>query len=193
MIPAIRSAETDLSDDADARNAMKASQMITLAHRLGLMAGMTLVLGVTCLAPAASFAQSSGLIANMAGAFKGSGSVRLETGKSERIRCQGKVTRKTATSLSHALRCAGIGGTFSIGSTMRFSGNSVTGHWRDVSNGLAGRLSGKAGKTTLRLTLTSGGANGSMRIDVAKCSQTILISSAQGNVRRVSIKLKKIC
>jgi hypothetical protein len=148
--------------------------------------------GLILLAGAATppaLAQSSAF-AGLAGAWSGSGHIRLDQGQSEAIRCSATyIPRGGGTALGLSLRCASASGRVELRASLSASGGHVSGSWEERTYNLSGRVSGSASGGTLRLSIT-GGISGSMTVTTSGGSQSISVRTDSA-IRGVSVSLRR--
>jgi hypothetical protein len=136
----------------------------------------------------ASQASANQMTEAMHGDWSGSGTLRLTSGESERIRCHGSGWA-SGNSVSQDFRCASTGNTLYFSTTMHFSGNNVSGEWRGPDRG--GTLSGQATASQLRLRLTSASGSGDLTATVGQCSQSLRVTGWSDELRSLSVDLQK--
>lgn len=155
----------------------------------------------TVLGCAIALASASPLLAQRAdapfaglnGAWSGSGQVRLEGGKTERISCRAYYTpRDSGAGVGIALRCASTSFSINLRSTVASNNGRVTGDWEETNFGASGNLTGRASPGNLAVAINGGGLNGSMSVSFGGSRQQVSINTS-GSValRGVSISLSK--
>ncbi len=137
------------------------------------------------LAPAASFAEETPF-AQLAGSWKGSGRVRLEDGRSERLSCRGHYSRKGGSELTIAIQCQSEANTIDMHGHIASEGGRLSGNWEERTYGAEGELSGvvSASKISLRIT---GQVSGSMVVSLSGATHQVAISTAGPGFKGVSI------
>ncbi|MGE0022915.1 MAG: hypothetical protein AB7S70_04700, partial [Hyphomicrobium sp.] len=65
------------------------------------------------------------------GAWGGTGSVRLENGKTERLKCKGYYNAKQGNSLGMAINCGNASFKINMRAALRSSGGSISGTWEE--------------------------------------------------------------
>ena len=94
----------------------------------------------------ASHAQS-GPFAGMAGVWSGGGTVTLDDGSTERIRCRATyAVGNGGNGLNQSLTCASDSYRFNLASNVVASGGSLSGTWSESSRGITGTLEGRGGQ-----------------------------------------------
>ena len=117
-----------------------------------------------------SNAQSGGAFAGMAGVWSGGGSVTLDDGSTERIRCRATyAVGEGGNGLQQTLTCASDSYKFNLTSNVEARGSAVSGTWSETSRNINGNIEGRLGRRrgfrssparpgfTANLTLTTRG------------------------------------
>jgi hypothetical protein len=127
----------------------------------------------------------------LGGTWSGSGKVRLENGRSERIRCNANyVPRSGGSRLGFSLRCASPSNRIELRARLTSSGSRVFGSWEERSFNVAGSVSGRASAGSLRLRF-SGSLEGSMVVTTSGGSQSISVRTEASALRGVSVSLRR--
>src|SRR4051794_4198183 len=110
------------------------------AYRL-IFAAVTL--SVAAISGSASFAQS-GPFAGMAGIWSGGGTVTLDDGSTERIRCRATyAVGSGGNGLNQSLTCASDSYRFNLSSNVVAQGSALSGTWSEATRGVSGTLEGR--------------------------------------------------
>src|SRR6185369_774794 len=118
--------------------ASRTSEFFAKARRLTFAA---VAFFLTAFAASTSYAQSSAF-AGMAGTWSGPGTVTLDDGSSERIRC--RATYKVAgASMDMSLTCASDAYRFNLLAAVVAQGGEVTGNWSETSRNVGGSIQGR--------------------------------------------------
>jgi hypothetical protein len=142
------------------------------ARRLAYLSATFLAL---VLAPQA--AAGGSLFASLDGAWSGSGKVKLDSGKSERIKCKGYYNAKSGgAELGVAIDCANAAVRINMRAKLVDAGGKVSGTWEEREFNQSGEVSGKASADKLTLSF-AGGITGSMSIATSEGGQTVTIST----------------
>lgn len=150
-----------------------------------LLATLTLA-GLFMVAPSHTVAASP--FDTLLGTWRGSGTVRLNTG-TERLSCNAYYTGG-GQRLGLAIRCSSPSGKVEIRSKLSLSGNRLSGNWEERTYNASGVASGtaKPGRLSIRV---SGGIRGSMTVKYSKSSQSVSISTSGSPLQGVSIRLTR--
>lgn len=125
-----------------------------------------------------AWGQNSGLFVALDGAWTGSGQVRLDSGKSEKIKCKGYYNAKAGgAQLSIAIDCANAAVRINMRANLVNAAGKVSGTWEEREFNQSGEVNGNA--TADKLTLTfAGGLTGTLSIASSGASQTVSISTS---------------
>lgn len=146
--------------------------------------------GVILLSAAGAQAQS-GPFAGMAGAWSGSGSISLEGGATERIRCRATyAVSGDGAGLNQSLTCASDSYKFDIKSDIASRGGALTGQWSESGRGVGGTLSGRAGNGQFNVTVSAPGFNANIVLVTSGSKQNVTITS-DGQFKGAKIALTR--
>jgi hypothetical protein len=125
------------------------------------------------------------------GAWSGSGNVKLENGKTERLKCKGYYNAKAGgTGLGLAINCGNPSFKINMRATLTYAGGQVSGTWEEREFNQTGSVTGKASAD--KLTLSIGGAiSGSMSISMTGNGQTVSISTGGPGFTGVNLQFAK--
>lgn len=157
--------------------------------RFAILSAAALVLAAGAPAPAVS---SPGAFSALHGAWTGSGSVRLENGSTERIRCRGYYTaRSGGAALGMAINCSNAS-SFKIHmrANLSSSGGRITGSWEEREFNQTGSVSGRQTGNGFNLTF-SGAISGSMAVTLSGSRQTVTISTGGPGFTGVNMQFSK--
>src|SRR6202022_376910 len=105
----------------------------------------------------ASYAQS-GPFAGMAGSWSGGGTVTLDDGSSERIRCRATyAVGAGGTGLNQSLTCARASSRFILSSNVVAQGGALSGTWSESSRGVSGNLEGRGSNGNFQVVASAPG------------------------------------
>jgi hypothetical protein len=123
------------------------------------------------------------------GSWGGSGEIRLDKGRRERIKCSAYYTGGGAE-LGLAIRCASDNYKIEIRSKLSYSGGRLSGNWEERTFNASGSASGTASPNKLSLSIT-GGVSGTMLVSFTKSSQSVTISTQGVALQGVRITLAR--
>lgn len=131
-----------------------------------------------------------GTFAALDGAWAGTGNVRLDNGKSERLRCKGYYNAKSGNSLGMAINCGNASFKINMRANLRSSGGTITGTWEEREFNQTGNVSGKQTGNGFNLKFT-GALSGSMNVSMSGARQTVSISTGGPGFTGVKLQFAK--
>src|SRR3954467_11856894 len=138
----------------------------------------------------ASYAQS-GPFAGMAGVWSGGGTVTLDDGSTERIRCRATyAVGAGGNGLNLSLTCASDSYRFNLSSNVMARGGSLSGTWGEGSRNISGNLEGRGGNGAFQVVASAPGFNANISLHTTGNKQSVVIRS-DGQVRGASISLTR--
>lgn len=155
-----------------------------VVRALRARAGAALVLSIGLGAAVARAAPAP--LASLIGTWSGNGSIRLENGQTEAVRCKAFYTDK-GPSLGVALRCASAGAKIDLRATLGTAGSKVTGTWEERQFNAAGSLDGLISGNKLSLDIDGGGLKATIVVSTTGSNQNLTITTATGTFRAVTI------
>lgn len=125
------------------------------------------------------------------GTWSGSGSVKLESGKTERLKCKGYYNAKSGGSgLTMAIDCGNPSFRINMRATLAYADGQVSGTWEEREFNQSGNVSGKASASRMSLAF-SGGVSGSMSISTGGGSQSVSISTGGPGFTGVNLQFSR--
>src|SRR3954451_18016346 len=138
----------------------------------------------------ASHAQS-GPFAGMAGVWSGGGTVTLEDGSTERIRCRATYAlSRDGNGLNQSLTCASDSYRFNLASNVVASGGSLSGTWSESSRGINGSLDGRGSNGNFQVIASAPGFNANITLTTRGNRQSVVIRD-ESQFRGASISLSR--
>jgi hypothetical protein len=140
--------------------------------------------------PSTSHAQS-GPFAGMAGVWSGGGTVTLDDGSSERIRCRATyAVGNGGNGLNQSLTCASDSYRFNLASNVQASGGSLSGTWSESSRGINGSLEGRGANGNFQVVASAPGFTANITLTTRGNRQSVVIR-AESQFRGASISLSR--
>ena len=136
-----------------------------------------------------SHAQGGGPFATLAGAWHGGGSVTLDDGSSERIRCRATYA-PSGFSMEMTLTCASDAYKFNLSGHIVAEGTAITGSWSESSRNIAGTLQGRGANGSFEVVASAAGFNSNISLRTAGNKQSIVMR-ADSQFRGASIALSR--
>jgi hypothetical protein len=125
----------------------------------------------------ASHAQS-GPFTGMAGNWSGGGTVTLDDGSSERIRCRATyAVGAGGNGLNQSLTCASDSYRFNLASNVIAQGGALSGTWSESSRNINGNLEGRASGGHFQVIATAPGFTADLSLTTRGNKQSVLIKS----------------
>lgn len=166
--------------------ASKAATRFGIVRRPFLAAAVLFV--VASISGSPSQAQS-GPFAAMAGNWSGGGTVSLDDGSTERIRCRARYAPVGRT-MSMSLTCASEAYKFILSAEVTAEGNAITGNWSEASRNISGTLQGRGGGGNFQVMVNAAGFNANLSLATRGNRQSISIR-ADSQFRGANIALSR--
>jgi hypothetical protein len=138
----------------------------------------------------ASHAQS-GPFAGMAGNWSGAGTVTLDDGSTERIRCRASyAVGAGGNGLQQSLTCASDSYKFNIVTNVTAQGSAVSGTWSETSRNINGAIEGRSSGGNFQVTATAPGFTAGISLTTRGNKQSVTIK-AESQFKGVSISMSR--
>jgi hypothetical protein len=157
-----------------------------LTVRRRLMAAAVLFAASLLTSP--SHAQS-GPFAGLAGAWSGGGTVTLDDGSKERIRCRATYAPAGAT-MAMTLTCASDAYKFALSANVEDRGGAIAGNWTEASRNISGSLEGRGGGGSFEVVASTAGFNSNISLRTSGNKQSINMR-ADSQFRGAAISLSR--
>ena len=136
-------------------------------------------------------AQAGGPFAGMAGVWSGGGTVTLDDGSTERIRCRATYAVGAGGSgLQQTLTCASDSYKFNLTSNVTAQGPAISGSWSETSRNINGNIEGRAGGGVIQVVASAPGFNANISLTTRGNKQSVVIR-AESQFRGASISLTR--
>jgi hypothetical protein len=160
---------------AGKRRGSEASRMadsVMITRRL--IFGLATVFAVS-VSGSASYAQSAPF-AGLAGFWSGAGTVTLDDGSSEKIRCRATyAVSGNGSGLNQTLVCASDSYKFDLRTNVVAEQGSISGSWSESSRGINGSLSGRASNGNFQVIATAAGFTANLTLTTHGNRQSVVI------------------
>jgi hypothetical protein len=159
----------------------------TISRRLFVAAsvGAAMVLSIST-----SFAES-GPFAGMSGVWTGRGTIQLDGGSTENIRCRATyAVSGDGQGLNQVLLCASDSYKFELKSDVVAKGGVLSGTWKETSRNVGGSLTGRAGNGQFNVDVSAPTFTARLRLTTRGDRQNVAISS-DGQFKGVKISLSR--
>jgi hypothetical protein len=135
---------------------------------------------VAAVSGSASYAQS-GPFAGMAGNWSGGGTVSLDDGSTERIRCRAAyAVGAGGNGLNLTLTCASDSYKFDLKGNVISDRGALSGTWSESSRGVNGMLEGRGGNGNFQVVATAAGFNANLTLTTRGNRQSVVIRAENG-------------
>ena len=131
----------------------------------------------------------SGPFAPLAGSWSGAGTVTLDDGSTERIRCRAKYAPIGPT-MEMSLTCASDAYKFNLGANVRAEGGAIAGSWSEASRNISGSLQGRGAGGTYELVASTAGFNANISLKTSGNKQSVTMR-ADSQFRGANISLSR--
>ena len=130
-----------------------------------------------------------GAFTGLAGTWSGSGTVALEDGSTERIRCRANYA-VAGPRMGLVLTCASDAYKFGLQADVVAEGSAISGSWSETSRGVSGVLQGCGGGGNFQLVATTAGFNANIALATRGNKQSVSIR-ADSQFRAATISLSR--
>jgi hypothetical protein len=138
-----------------------------------------------------SYAQAGGPFAGMAGVWSGGGTVTLDDGSTERIRCRATYAVGAGGSgLQQTLTCASDSYRFNLTSNVTAQGSAVSGTWAETSRNIQGSIEGRSGPGVIQVVANAPGFSANISLRTSGNKQSVVIR-AESQFKAASISLTR--
>jgi hypothetical protein len=167
--------------------ARRASEIPAVVRRL-ILAVVTLF--AAFVSGSASYAQS-GPFAGMAGNWSGGGTVTLDDGSTERIRCRATyAVGAGGNGLNLSLICASDSYKFDLRGNVVAERGALSGTWSESSRGISGNLEGRGSSGNFQVVASAAGFTANISLTTRGNRQSVAIR-AENQFRGASISLSR--
>jgi hypothetical protein len=136
-------------------------------------------------------AQAGGPFAGMAGVWSGGGTVTLDDGSTERIRCRATyAVGAGGNGLQQTLTCASDSYKFNLSSNVEARGAAISGTWNESSRNINGAIEGRAGGGVIQVVANAPGFSANISLTTRGNRQSVVIR-AENQIRAASISLNR--
>lgn len=132
-----------------------------------------------------------GMFDGMAGNWSGGGTITLDDGSKERIRCRATyAVRADANAINQTLTCASDSFKFNLASNVVAQGAALSGTWSESIRNANGNLEGRGGGGHFHVVASGAGFSANISLTTRGNKQTVVIKS-DGTFRVTSISLTR--
>jgi hypothetical protein len=154
-----------------------------------------LIVGAVALFAASAFSTpsqaQSGPFNGLAGVWSGGGTVTLDDGSSERIRCRATyAVGEGGRGLNQTLTCASDSYKFDLRTNVVAEGGQISGSWSEMSRNISGTIQGSGSAGAIRVVASAAGFNADISVTTRGNRQTVVIRS-ESAFRAANITLSR--
>jgi len=142
-------------------------------------------------ASAVTPAAAAGPFDSLNGSWSGAGSIKLDDGRTEGLKCKAYYSPRGGASMGLALRCASASNKIDLRATLNSNGSRIAGSWEERTFNVNGSASGQASGNAIKLAIDAGVLSGSMNVITNGKSQTISVRTDGTGLRGVNINLSR--
>jgi len=147
---------------------------IILNARRQILAAVAFLL--VCLSGTA--ADAEGAFSGMAGSWSGGGTITLDDGSTERIRCRATyAVRADGDGLNQTLTCASDSFKINLGSNVIAQGSALSGTWSENTRNASGTLEGRGAGGNFQVIASGPGFTASIALTTKGNKQSVVIKS----------------
>jgi hypothetical protein len=136
-------------------------------------------------------AVAGGPFSALVGTWTGTGTARLEGGKSEKLSCKGYYSGSGGSELKLNIICANASTKVELRSVLKYAGGKVTGTWEERNYNQTGTITGSADDSKMRLTIGGGGLTGSLSVSIGGATQSVSLSTQGSVLKGVNINFAR--
>ena len=139
-----------------------------------------------------TLAQSAQPFAGMSGVWSGKGSISLEGGAREAIRCRATyAVRNDGNALQQTLRCASDSYKIELTSNVVANSGKLTGTWSEATRNVSGDVEGTTAGGRFQVVVRAGTFSADLILTTRGNSQAVVIRSEGGEFKGANISLTR--
>ncbi len=142
-----------------------------------------------------SAALAGGPFGGFDGSWSGSGTVSLDSGTKERMRCTAQyIVKDDDNNLQQHINCSSPSYDFRVNTYVDHSGGTLSGYWEELKNNVRGSVAGSANAGRVRVVLKGSAFSATMDLVTRGNSQSVTMVPGRDtntSVQRVAIRLRK--
>jgi hypothetical protein len=140
----------------------------------------------------AALAQSASPFAQLAGSWSGSGTIAMNDGHSERIRCRAQYEVVPSGIIMHQnLRCASDSYKFEVKSSLQAEGDQIQGTWSETTRQVTGNVTGTIQGGNISTSVNGTGFSATLGVQTRGNSQAVSIVPSGTDIQSVKIEMKR--
>ena len=120
----------------------------------------------------------SGPFDGLAGVWSGAGTVTLDDGSNERIRCRATyAVGEAGHGLNQTLTCASDSYKFDLRANVIAEGSEISGSWSEISRNISGTIQGRGSNGNIQVVASAAGFTANISLTTRGNSQSVVIRS----------------
>lgn len=164
----------------------------TRAAKGAVLAAFAPLLMVSLAVGPLAVAGASDQIGELAGRWSGWGSITMESGASEQVKCVATYSpRDDSRALTQSLRCASKSYRLDAEAELRIEQDGLSGRWIERTYAAEGSISGRLTGEGFRLFIRGDNFAAAMTVGTSVCRQSIAIVPEGLGIRRIAVALQK--
>lgn len=157
------------------------------ARIIAASAAAAVLLGATAVS-----AQSDSPFATLAGSWSGSGTIAMNDGHNERIRCKAQYEVTPSGIIMHQnLRCASDSYKFEVKSSLQADGSNILGTWTETTRQVTGNVTGTISNGNIATDVKGTGFTATLAVETHGNSQSVSIMPTGTDIQAVKIEMKR--
>lgn len=137
-------------------------------------------------------AKAAGPFDELAGSWSGGGTIAMNDGHNERIRCKAVYEVTPSGIIMHQnLRCASDSYKFEVRSSLQADNGSLSGTWTEVTRQATGSVSGSISGDQISTSVSGTGFSATLAVTTHGNSQSVAINPQGTDIQAVQIQLKR--
>jgi hypothetical protein len=158
---------------------------------IGKRAATAAVVSLSVVSASAS-AQSPQPFSGMSGVWSGKGTIALEGGAKEAIRCRATYSvRNDGNALQQTLRCASDSYKIELTSNVVANGGKLTGTWSEATRNVSGEVQGSTSGGRFQVVVSAGTFSADLSLTTQGNSQSVVIRSSGSDFKGANITLTR--
>lgn len=139
-----------------------------------------------------AIAQSDSPFASLAGSWSGSGTIAMNDGHNERIRCKAQYEVTPSGIIMHQnLRCASDSYKFEVKSSLQADGNNILGTWSETTRQVTGDVTGTISGGNISTSVKGTGFTATLAVQTRGNSQSVSIVPTGTDIQSVKVEMKR--
>ncbi|MFO1170012.1 MAG: hypothetical protein U1E49_03495 [Hyphomicrobiaceae bacterium] len=136
-------------------------------------------------------AGADGTWSMLEGRWSGMGTIALESGATERLKCQATYLVEAEGHVAQRLTCISSSYRIEGSADLIFEGEQLSGTWSESSYAVGGGLAGSAGAGHIAFRLDAPTFTGNASIEVQRCRQTVRVTLAGTIIKSLDAGLRR--